>query len=631
MGLPLAIGVLLVLVGMLCVDVVAGIAACCRRSHAPFATLADPTQSPLGAGYVKGLMRRVLIRRWVAFPFSRVVAVSLCRVFGPILLRLDHLDTAKMEYRANARGVRKYLMDSQMWPTVQIENELIGFPNYQGPTELARLMFVITGTEWTDTILCGGWMGFKALQAGTPLMPTGSGPMFVDSTLGEHRLSEYLAVFPYIASKLALMGEDPQQEAQIYFLATYIGGSLSGLAGGLASDFVYRTCLSPEAAGISPEDGPFANNMKNFILGTEQEKILTEEGVKKLQAWLRTWVDSHAKLQHINDFLRGSQFLFGDKVSYADVSLMLEMLRIYGRRIVREAVPDFAQRFPHAVRHLHMMLREFPQLVSYLQDPNRHYKPAYVYLNQCEAISSYGDLFERSSDAVAPSVCELGDKATESNPISAALATLMAALREGPRLSRVVARGEWLSSLPWLASLLRMLGISISSEAEDGVLDLDTLCGTMDNPQDAVKFVIRLLAGAKCALGADMVAKAKNMQVLSMVIYLFKAYADQDKAFFKREVLDPARSGAQYSNVSPGNAQYLEALVEINERDPQGGVVGTSRLDPTTLTLAEMSLAVFTRTILEDKELFLDEGDLHRFRERFPGLMRVHGYVGGRI
>lgn len=33
-----------------------------------------------------------------------------------------------------------------------ISNELIGFPNYQGQTELARLMFVITGTEWIDTI-----------------------------------------------------------------------------------------------------------------------------------------------------------------------------------------------------------------------------------------------------------------------------------------------------------------------------------------------------------------------------------------------------------------------------------------------------------------------------------------------
>ena len=26
-----------------------------------------------------------------------------------------------------------------MWPNVKIENELIGFANYQGPTELARL------------------------------------------------------------------------------------------------------------------------------------------------------------------------------------------------------------------------------------------------------------------------------------------------------------------------------------------------------------------------------------------------------------------------------------------------------------------------------------------------------------
>ena len=577
----------------------------------------NPALSPIEGqqpGYIEGLKKRVLIRLATGFgiPFSRKMAVGIFKQAGPLVLRLDHLDEAKIEFHGDAKGVRRYLLDSQMWPNVKIENELIGFANYQGPTELARLMFVITGTEWTDTILCGGLGAFKCLQAGTPLMPTGSLPMFSDSALGEHRLSEYLAVFPYVARKLALMGDDPQQEAQILFLAAYVGGLAGGLVGGLASEFVFRTCASAEAVGLPPEQGPFANGFKNFILSTERESILTEDGAEKLRAWIRTWVQSHTKLKHINDFLRGRKFLFGDQVSYADVSLLLEMLRIYGRRIVREAVPDFAQRFPHAVRHLHMMLKSFPQLAPYLQDPNRHYKPAFAYINQCEVVYSYGDLFERTSEAAAPIG---GDAPDESNPITPALAALRAALLQGPQLERVVASGEWFASRPWLASLLDMMGFSIASEAEDGVLDLNALCGMLENPREAVKFVCVFLADVKGALGADAVAKAKNMQVMSMVLYLFNTYADNDKAFFKREVLDPARSGAMYAAQSPGNAQYLEALVEMNQGGP-------------TLALAEMALKVFVTTILADDELLLhptaDESEpwfVHLLLERFPGLM----------
>lgn len=592
-----------------------------RQRLAPFAAFANPALSPLGAGYIEGLKKRVLVRPLLAFPFSRQMAMGIFKEAGPLVLRLDHLDETKIEYRGDAKGVRRYLLDSQMWPNVKIENELIGFANYQGPTELARLMFVITGTKWTDTILCGGLGAFKCLQAGTPLMPTGSLPMFTDSTLGEHRLSEYLAVFPYVARKLDLMGEDPQQEAQILFLAAYVGGLAGGIVGGLASEFVFKTCASAEAVGLPPEQGPFVNGFQNFILSTERESILTEDGAAKLRAWLRTWVLSHAKLRHINDFLRGRAFLFGNQVSYADVSLLLEMLRIYGRRIVREAVPDFAERYPHAVRHLHMMLKEFPQLVPYLQDPDRHYKPAFAFLNQCEVVYSYGDLFELTGDAEAPSGG--GDA---SNPISSALADLRAALLQGPQLGRVVASGEWFSCRPWFASLLGMMGISVASKAERGVLDLDVLCGVLENPCEAVKFLCVFLAGVKGALGADSVAKAKNMQVVSMVLYLFNAYADHDKAFFKREVLDPTRSGAMYAAVSPGNAQYLQALVEMNQRDRHAGVVGASRLGP-TLTLAEMALTVFATTILEDDELIQDQRDVQNLREQFPGLMSVHENV----
>ena len=82
----------------------------------------------------------------------------------------------------------------------------------------------------------------------------------------------------------------------------------------------------------------------------------------------------------------------------------------------------------------------------------------------------------------------------------------------------------------------------------------------------AVKFLCVFLADVKGLLGADAVAKAKNMQVMSMVLYLFNTYADNDKAFFKREVLDPARSGAMYAAQSPGNAQYLQVLAEMNTR-----------------------------------------------------------------
>ena len=163
--------------------VVVGITAWWHRlwRRAPFAALVNPALSPIEGqqpGYIEGLKKRVLIRLATGFgiPFSRKMAVGIFKQAGPLVLRLDHLDEAKIEFHGDAKGVRRYLLDSQMWPNVKIENELIGFANYQGPTELARLMFVITGTEWTDTILCGGLGAFKCLQAGTPLMPTGSAP-----------------------------------------------------------------------------------------------------------------------------------------------------------------------------------------------------------------------------------------------------------------------------------------------------------------------------------------------------------------------------------------------------------------------------------------------------------------------
>ena len=58
-------------------------------------------------------------------------------------------------------------------------------------------------------------------------------------------------------------------------------------------------------------------------------------------------------------------------------------------------------------------------------------------------------------------------------------------------------------------------------------------------------------------------------------------------------------------------------------------MVAASGLGPTP-TLAEMALTVFATTILEDDELMLDETDeidVHRLRERFPGLMSLHQTV----
>ena len=91
-----------------------------------------------------------------------------------------------------------------------------------------------------------------------------------------------------------------------------------------------------------------------------------------------------------------------------------------------------------------------------------------------------------------------------------------------------------------------------------------------------------------------------------MVLYLFNAYADNEKAFFKREVLDPTRSGAMYKAVSPGNVQYLEALVQMNLRDKDGGVVRGGPPGSGPGTLAELALITFVGLILSDDELFDD-------------------------
>ena len=242
----------------------------------------------------------------------------------------------------------------------------------------------------------------------------------------------------------------------------------------------------------------------------------------------------------------------------------MEMLRSYGRRIVRQAVPDFASRFPHAVRHCHMMLTSYPQLVAYLDDPDRHYKPTFAFLNQCEVVYSYGDLFElASADAAtdAPPTSDGGDDAPaeSGNTISSALAALRSARLQGSDLKRVVARGEWFSCRPWLTSLLGMMGISIASIPEAGLLDLDALVDTFGNasptpaspsPHEAVKFVCVFLAGVTGVLGETAVAQAKNMQIVSMVLYLFKSYSEIEKATFKREVLDPSRAG-RWARPSP--------------------------------------------------------------------------------
>ena len=159
--------------------------------------------------------------------------------------------------------------------------ELIGFPNYQGPTEVARLMFVVTETEWTDTIFVGD-LAFKHLQAGTPLMPTGCLPMLIDhSSPSLGRVSEYLAVFPCAAMNVGLMGTTDSEWSQNVFLymivASFATTSYSG-------DFYYGACLAyaGEILGLPPEE---AYDFERFFSPSPEDQALlsTPERMNKLK------------------------------------------------------------------------------------------------------------------------------------------------------------------------------------------------------------------------------------------------------------------------------------------------------------------------------------------------------------
>jgi len=300
-------------------------------------------------------------------------------------------------------------------------NELIGFPNYQGPTEEARLMFILKGVAFQDTIAVGDKNHdsgsvenlFKQLAAGTVLQPTGTIPMFRDKELGGIKapMTEYLGVFNYIAMKLGLMGSGVGSVT--YFLRSFIND--------LASSIPIGICVYDAGFVLRSETFDFAKHFNITEKEIAERGLLKEEThVENFKSWLRgepngSWYNSilmktygsffskvDKKLSWINSLLKANFkdtrdiYLEGtSEPTAADVMLLLQMLRMYGRKIVREAIgEEFQERYPYVVHHFFTILREYPALREYLKDPSRHYRPTYAYLNQAKRMYEYGDILD---------------------------------------------------------------------------------------------------------------------------------------------------------------------------------------------------------------------------------------------
>jgi len=603
----------------------------------PFADFCGPINVaviPGGADFVERIKEEV--RTSTPSVASREAFLEIAR--EEKYFRLDSIigDENSIEYRNTVFGVRRYLVQSHQWPApapdsgnLRCKYELIGFPNYQGPTEVARLMFVVTETEWTDTIFVGDF-SFKHLQAGTPLMPTGCLPMLIDhSSPSLGRVSEYLAVFPCAAMNVGLMGTTDSEWSQNVFF--FMAANYSGAFGDEA-------CLTyvGEILELPPEE---AKDFKRFFQpSTEDQALLsTPERMNKLKVWLHEYYSSDKKLLQMEKYLSGRQqgnnkFLIGDRVSMADISLFLDMLRLYGRQIVREAIPDFRQRFPALVRHFETILREFPQLLEYLKDPSRHYKPTYAFLNQCEAVYSYGDLFDsiNDNDESEDTGIDRDVEANSTNPIAQVLKAIEVATLSGEELHTVILDEE----RPCFQGSLKLLGVEVappSSRAENlpanGCCDLDAILELL--PEHLVfKFAWIFVANAKGMLGATTATRTKNLQMFSVVAFLLATYSTNSKDFFKKEVLDRSRSGAMYTNVSPGNVQYLEILIEMNGIDRKDGVVCRKSSDNADkMSLADAGIYLFVQTILGDKEIIQCEDDERALREQFPLLMKAYSLL----
>jgi len=66
-----------------------------------------------------------------------------------------------------------------------------------------------------------------------------------------------------------------------------------------------------------------------------------------------------------------------------------------------------------------------------------------------------------------------------------------------------------------------------------------------------------------------------------------------------KEMLDKTKSGKKYSNMSPGNLQYIEALIEMNTRDELSR--SNSPFSKDYVTLANVSLQSLIKGLLERK------------------------------
>jgi len=606
----------------------------------PFSKFADPSGCPWGVEYAEMIKEEV--RSNSSSVKSREDFLTMARKAN---LRLDIIGKENcLEYRNNVFGGRRYMVGSHQWPaaaTASDDNnickyELIGFPNYQAPTELARLMFVVTETEWTDTIFVTSMADFKIFQAGTPLMPTGCLPMFIDhSAPSLGRITEYLGVFPCVAMNLRLMGTTEAEWMQNFFWYMMPDNSF---------DFCYGACVyEAEKLLEIPAEHTFPVNFTKYFIPSleDQTLLLTPERINKLKVWLSETFTTHKNLQHVENYLSERQrskqkFLFGDNVSMADIVLFLDMLRLYGRQIFREALPDFPQRFPHLVCHFKTILCEFPHLVDYLQDPSRHYKAAYAYLNQCEALCSYGNLFDgidnddKDQDIISGNNCKA--EVVNDNPIARALEAIKVTFASGMGLQRVTVDEKTLSERPRMVNFLKMLGVEavVPPHRTDtpGCCNLNAMIELL--PESEVeKFMMIFVASANGALGTTTAARSKNLQIFSVVIYLLNTFESEGKEFFKKEVLDRNRAGAFYSNASPGNAQYLEMLIQMNGIDGKDGVVCRSRSNDNNemMSLADVGIYVFVKTVLEDKEIMQCEDDERAFQEEFPLLMKVYGLL----
>lgn len=324
--------------------------------------------------------------------------------------------------------------------------------------------------------------------------------------------------------------------------------------------------------------------------------------------------------------------LIGESATLADIILFNSMSHTYGLQSFRDEFGHmFRLCFPHLANFYHSMLTQAPDLREYMfssvHTPAIYFIPwtlqqpgcyRYAAEDNCETAPPDDGLAVDSLPVGQRETCgeilELVRKTEHSFPLvrDAHLESDFSILYLHEALAEL---NEVQNDLLWefLQRVCNDMGVKSIEQHSGASAPADGPVLWWDRTHQEMFIPAVYIAALKGKFPLSNAPEgAKILQVLSAVRQLIQSWM-HDVESFKKDCCDKSRAGDMFSNISPGNVQFLEALLRLNEWKHGDPIIGEAQ------TLAD----IYTFRFLElvDERLLKEGAGLmswESWRDSYP-------------